>query len=134
MWLRTPTLLLDKSFVFFTYNIYLKITLNNNEYKYSFWTFGFIITYLHHSFLLAYFYHRINQGLCFVHLKLLTKNDEWMWDLKVKNKLGVSINFIILKIWSLCVARLLQKAMPYLLETFKCLNKLLFFFGNVCFG
>jgi hypothetical protein len=42
----------------------------------------------------------------------------------VKNKLGVYINFIILKIWSLCVARLFQKVMTYLLETFKCFNKL----------
>jgi hypothetical protein len=53
---------------------------------------------------------------------------------RMKNKLGVSINFIILKIWSLCVAQLLQKVMTYLLETFKCLNKLLFFLGMYVLG
>jgi len=50
---------------------------------------------------------------------------------KVKKKHNIPINFIILKIWSFGVAQLLLKAMMYLLETFKCCNKLHTY--NLCF-
>jgi hypothetical protein len=78
-------------------------------------------------FLLTSFYHKINQDLC---CPLKIANKGWWTNLgfKVKNKLGVPIKFIILKIWSRCVAWLLLEAMTYLLVTFKCHNKLHIYF------